>query len=278
VFLQPQGSRKIFKPSLTESYQKKEEKNVERINQSIKESIISRFKMLGLSTNAAKAYLALLSRPSTSAGFLCNETGIPDSKIYYALSELSKKGMIIVQEGTPNIYKPLHPKEAINNLKQQLVENLNQMTAQADSLADSLSPMFESVEGREEIGLAYVIRGQRNIIRKMKDLISSAEDEVVVFISEKDLLDELKLSIMKAKKHVEAKLAITRQLLKTMNPEELGQPRMLVCPCNIVISDMKMLITVSSWKDEVAIMTNDKALMTVSTEYYANPKCCEKAS
>lgn len=136
----------------------------------------------------------------TSAGFLCNETGIPDSKIYYALSELSKKGMIIVQEGTPNIYKSLHPKEAINNLKQQLVENLNQMTAQADSLADSLSPMFESVEGRGEIELAYVIRGQRNIIRKMKDLISSAEDEVVVFISEKDLLDELKLSIMKAKK------------------------------------------------------------------------------
>lgn len=249
---------------------------MERINQSIKENIISRFKMLGLSTNAAKAYLALLSRPSTSAGFLCNETGIPDSKIYYALSELSKKGMIIVQEGTPNIYKSLHPKEAINNLKQQLVENWNQIIIQADSLADSLSPMFESVEDREEIELAYVIRGRRNIIRKMKDLISSAKNEIVVFTSEKDLLDELRPSIMRAKKHVETKLAVTRQLWKGMNPEELGQPRMLACPSNIVISDMKMLVTVSSWKNEIAIMTNDKVLMTMSREYYENPKCCEE--
>lgn len=251
---------------------------MEKINQSVKESLMSKLKTLGLSTNAAKAYLALLSQPSASAGFLCKETGIPDSKIYYALSELSKKGVIVVQGGTPNIYKPLHPKEAINNLKQQLVENLNQKISQADSLADSLSPMFESVEGKEEIELAYVIRGRRNIIRKMKDLISSAKEEIVVFISEEDLLDELNSCIMKANKHVETKLAVTKKLWKTANLEKLGQPRILACPCNIVISDMKMLITVSSWKDEIAIMTNEKALMTMSREYYDNPKCCEEKS
>lgn len=251
---------------------------MDRINQSVKESLLSNLKTLGLSTNAAKAFLALLSHSSASAGFLCKETGIPDSKIYYVLSELSKKGMIIVQGGTPNIYKALHPKEAINNLKQQLVENLNQKVSQADNLADSLSPMFESVEGKEKMGLAYVIRGRRNIIGKMKDLISSAKEEVVVFISEKDLLDELNSSILKASKHVETKFAVTRKLRKTTNLKEIGQPRILACPCNMVISDMKMLITVSSWKDEVAIMTNDKALMTMPREYYGNPKCCVRVS
>lgn len=251
---------------------------MEEINQSVKDSLISKLKTLGLSTNASKAYLALLSQHTASAGFLCKETGIPDSKIYYALSELSKKGVIVVQGGTPNIYKPLHPKEAINNLKQQLVENLNQKISQADSLADSLSPIFESVEGKEEIELAYVIRGRRNIIRKMKDLISSAKEEIVVFISEEDLLDELNSSIMKANKRVETKLAVTRKLWKTTNLKKLGQPRILACPCNIVISDMKVLITVSSWKDEIAIMTNEKALMTMSREYYDNPKCCEEKS
>ncbi|MDH5595470.1 MAG: hypothetical protein OEY40_01980 [Candidatus Bathyarchaeota archaeon] len=249
---------------------------MEKINQTVKESVISRLKTLGLSTYAAKVYLALLSHPSTSAGFLCKETGIPDSKIYYTLDELSKKGLVAFQEGTPTIYEPLPPKEAIGNLKQQLVENLNQIIIQADSLADSLSPMFESGEGREDMELAYIIRGRRNIIRKMKDLIGSAKNEIVVFTSEKDLLDELRPSIIKAKKHVETKLAITRQLQKAMNPEELGQPRMLACPSNIVISDMKMLITVSSWKNEIAIMTNDKVLMTMSREYYENPKCCEE--
>ncbi|MCW3977171.1 MAG: hypothetical protein NWE77_04490 [Candidatus Bathyarchaeota archaeon] len=239
---------------------------------------MSNLKTLGLSTNAAKVFLALLSHPSSSAGFLCKETGIPDSKIYYVLSELSKRGMIIVQGGTPNIYKSLHPKEAVNNLKQQLVENLNQKINQADNLADSLSPMFESIESEEKMGLAYVIRGRRNIIRKMKDLIGTAKEEVVVFISEQDLLDELDSSILKASKLVETKLAVTRNLRKTTNLEELGHPRILTCPCNMVISDLKMLITVSSWKDEVAIMTNDKALITMPREYYGNPKCCVEVS
>lgn len=248
-----------------------------RINQSVGENIVSKLKMLGLSTYAAKAYLTLLFHPHTSAGFLCKETSIPDSKIYYALDELSRKEMIAVQKGTPSIYKPLPPKEAINNLKQQLVENLNQKIVQADNLADSLSPMFASVEGRDEIELAYVIRGRRSIIRKMKDLMSSARKEIVVFVSEKDLLHELKSFMMKETKHVQAKLAVTRELWKAMSPEELGQARILTCPINLVISDMKTLITVSSWKDEVAIMTNDKALITMSSEYYANPKCCEKA-
>ena len=250
---------------------------MERIDQSLRGRIISELKTLGLSTYAAKVYLALLSHPYTPAGFLCKETGIPDSKIYYALDELSRKGMIAVQEGTPSIYKPLPPKESINNLKQQLVENLNQKIVQADNLADSLSPMFENAVGRDEMELAYVIRGRRNIIRKIKDLISSARNEAVVFVSEKDLLDELKSFMMKETKHVEVKLAVTRELWNTMNPEERGQARILACPINLAISDMKTLITISSWKNEVAIMTNDRALITMSSEYYANPDCCQKA-
>ena len=83
---------------------------MDRINQSVREGLISELKALDLSTIAAKTYLALLYKPGASASFLCNETGVPDSKIYYALNELSKKGMIVVQEGTPNTYRALHPK------------------------------------------------------------------------------------------------------------------------------------------------------------------------
>ncbi len=251
---------------------------MEKINQTGKENVISKLKTLGLSTYAAKVYLTLLSHPSKSASFLCTETGIPDSKIYRALKELSRKGMVVFQDGTPTIYKPLSPEEAIGSLKQQLVENLDQLIIQADKLVDSLSPIFESEEGSVEMELAYVIRGRRGIIRKMKELIGSARNEIVVFVSEKDLLDELRPSIMKARKHVDTKLAVTRQLWRDIDPEKIGKPRILICPSNIVISDMKMLITVSSWKGESAIMTNDETLITMSSEYYTNPKCCENAN
>lgn len=245
------------------------------INKIVKENIISVLKTLDLSTNAANVYLALLSNSDGSASFLCNETGIPDSKIYYALNELAQKGMIIVQRGTPNVFKALHPKEAINSLKQQLVERTDQRLAQADNLADSLSPVFESVEHTEEIELAYVIRGRRNITKRLKDLIGSARNEVLVLISEKELLDELQPSLLEAKNNVKVGLAVSKNLLTVLDSGLMGPPRTLKCYCNVVISDMRTLITVSSWKDEVAIMTNDKALVTMSAEYYENPKCCK---
>ncbi len=245
------------------------------INKNVKENPISVLKTLDLSTKAAKVYLALLSNSEASASFLCNETGIPDSKIYYALNELAQKEMILVQRGTPNVFKALHPKEAINNLKQRLVERTNQRLAQADNLANSLSPIFESLEDTEEIELAYVIRGRRNIVKRIKDLIGSARTEVLVLVSEKELLDDLKPSLLEAKDKVQVGFAVSKNLLGVSDLRLLGLPRALKCYCNVVISDMRTLITVSSWKAEVAIMTNDKALVTMSAEYYENPRCCK---
>ena len=249
---------------------------MEKIDQSAKENLISEFKMLGLSAQASKAYLALLSKSNASASLLCKETGIPDSKIYYALSELTKKGMIIVQNGTPNTYKAIHPREAIGNLKQLMSENLSKQLSRADNLAVSLSPIFESVEGKEEIDLAYIIRGQRNIARRMQDLVDSAKKEILVLISEEYLWNRLSSSLAKVDDKIEVKTAIPRKLQNTSQKEKILS-KILECQINVVISDMKMLITVSSWENEVAIMTNDKALMTMSMEYYENPKCCKCA-
>lgn len=72
------------------------------------------------------------------------ETAIPDSKIYYALDGLSKKGMIVVQQGNPSVYKAMHPKEAIANLKQQLIDNLNEKMREAGIMVDQLSPIYDS--------------------------------------------------------------------------------------------------------------------------------------
>ena len=182
--------------------------------------------------------------------------------------------MIVVQEGTPNTYRAQHPKEAMSNLKQQLAESFNKRMSQAEDLADTLSPVFESVEGKDSMELAYVLRGRRNIARKMNDLITSAKKENLILISENDLWNELSPSIARIDASVETKIAVSRKLRKKARLKGLRQTRLLECPINIVISDMRMLITVSSCENEIAIMTNDEALMTISREYYENPKCC----
>jgi len=112
----------------------------------------------------------------------------------------------------------------------------------------------------------------------MKDHIGSAKKEAAIFISEKDLLDELIPSIKEAETHVKTKLALNEKLLKAAKLNRLKQPRILTCSCNIIISDMKTLITISSWKNEIAIMTNDKGLINITRESYENPKYCEETS
>src|SRR5437773_10447711 len=66
---------------------------------------------LGLSRHAAQTFCALVETTYASAGELVRKTGIPDSKIYYALDELAGRGCVEVQAGNPKRYRVVGPTE-----------------------------------------------------------------------------------------------------------------------------------------------------------------------
>lgn len=247
--------------------------------------MISRLKEFGLLTNEASIYVALLTHPNITASMLCKETGIPDSKIYYALDALSKKGMLIVQRGNPNIYQPISPKEAIANLKQQLTETLNEKLKEADALTDMLTPIYENVDKSGDFELAYIIRGQKNIISRMRALIETARKEITVFIAFPEVLRELRKSFMEAreKRRVKLNIAITKEVFEKQDCSGLGEIRLLSCPVEqinslgMLISDMKTLVTVSDWGEETAMLTQDPNLIRITRDYFDSPTCCKKA-
>jgi sugar-specific transcriptional regulator TrmB len=230
-------------------------------------------------THEALAYLTLLTHSNITASTLCKETGIPDSKIYYALDGLSKKGMLIVQKGNPNIYLPAPPKDAIANLKQQLTERLNEKIKEADVLVDMLTPMYESTEKSEELEVAYIIRGQKNIINRMKALVETAQKEITIFISYPAVLKALKeeLTAAKERRRVRLNVAMTQEVFEKEDSSYLGEIRLLRCSVDslgMLISDMKTLLTVSDWMDGAALLTQDQNLIRVAKDYYDSPSCC----
>jgi len=211
---------------------------------------------------------------------LCKETGVPDSKIYYALDGLSEKGMLIIQKGNPNIYSPTPPKEAIANLKNQLTESLNEKIKEADALVDMLTPMYENAEKSEELEMAYIIRGQKNIINRMKALIETARKEITVFISYPAVLKGLKESLLDARERrgVKLNVAMTQEVFGKEDTSHFGEIRLLCCSVDslgMLISDMKTLLTVSDWMDGAALLTQDQNLIRVTKDYYDNPSCCK---
>jgi sugar-specific transcriptional regulator TrmB len=247
--------------------------------------MVSRLKELELSTHEALIYLTLLTHSNAAASALCNETGIPDSKIYYALDGLSKKGMLIVQKGNPNVYVPISPKEAIASLRNLLTESLNEKINEADVLVDILTPIYESAEKSEELEVAYIIRGQKNILNRMKALIKTARKEITIFISYPSVLKELKESLIDAKegRRVKLNIAMTQEVFKKEDCSNLGEIRLLCCSLEqsvsslgMLISDMRTLLTVSDWGDETAMLTQDPNLIRVTRDYYDSPTCCKR--
>lgn len=238
-----------------------------------------------MSTHEALTYATLLTHPSITAGILCKETGIPDSKIYYALDGLSNKGMVIVQKGNPNVYLPVPPREAVANLKQQLTERLDEKIKEADVLADVLTPVYESAEKSEELEVAYIIRGQNNIISRMKALIETAREEITIFVSQPTVLRGVKESLLDAKESrgISLNIAVTQEVYDKEDCSRLGEVRLLCCSIDssisslgMLISDMKTLLTLSDWGDETAMLTQDRNLIRVTRDYFDSPMCCEK--
>jgi sugar-specific transcriptional regulator TrmB len=246
-----------------------------------RDRIVSRLKELELSTHEALTYVMLLMHPNITASALCKETSIPDSKIYYALDGLSKKGMLIVQKGNPNMYLPIPPKEAVANLKQQMTENFDEKIKEADVLVDMLTPIYDSAENSEELEVAYLIRGQKNIINRMKTLIETARKEITIFISYPEVLKELSESLTRAEERgVKLSIAMTEEAFEE-DSGYLGEVRLLTCSAEqsldsvgMLISDMKTLLTVSNWMEESALLTQDKNLIRIAKDYYDSPSCC----
>jgi sugar-specific transcriptional regulator TrmB len=249
--------------------------------------ILSRLKELGLSSYEALAFVTLLSRSSMTANALCRETGIPDSKIYYALDGLAKRGMITVQKGNPNIFRPVQPRDAIANLKEEMTEELNERTREADSLADLLTSIYDSAEKPQELELAYIIRGQKNIMKRMKALIDTARKEVTIFISHPEVYTELEDCLARAgeERRVTTNIAVTREIYEKTRSTVLRKSRYVCCTDltsadspGMLITDTKTLLTIANWIDETAILTQDPNIVRVCRSYFDNPAWCKKMS
>ncbi|MFX1253672.1 MAG: TrmB family transcriptional regulator [Promethearchaeota archaeon] len=248
----------------------------------VQDRMVSQLKELELSTYEARAYLTLLTYSNTSASTLCKETGIPDSKIYFALDGLANKGMIVIQKGKPNMYQALPPKEALTNLTRQMTEKFNEKIKEAEILADTLTPIYDSIEKPEELEIAYIIRGHNNIINRMKVLIERARKEVTLFISYPTILKGLKKSLLEAseKRKVKLNIAITQKVFEEEDCSNLDGGQLLICsidPIGMLISDKNTLLTLANWSDEVATLTQDQNLIRVIREYFDSPTCCTPA-
>ncbi len=230
---------------------------------------------LGFGGYAADAFCALVRVPGATAGDLVARTGIPDSKIYYALEELAERGLVEVQAGKPKTYRAVPSREAAVRLQKLLEEKYDRERAAVTRLSSLLEPLRAAARS-PMTDLAYIVKGLPNVLARAESMIDAARREVVILASDEAIYRKLEPAILRAvHRRIKVKLAVADIAL----PKELeraAEVRSIVCSCVILIPDRQQVLTVTRTSNESAygITSTDETLVALGLEYWDSPRCC----
>lgn len=241
--------------------------SVERIGGTLRE--------LGLSGYAAEAFCALVRVSHATAGDLVRATGIPDSKIYYALDELADRGLVEVQAGKPKMYRIVPAKEVEIRLSRIIEADYERRRAATTRLGSLLEPLRAATRS-PATDVAYIVKGMPNILTRAQRLIASARKEVVVLASEEPFFRKLEADLGRAsRRRVHVKLAIP-DIAVERDLEKAAEQRAIVCNCHILVVDAQQVLTVTRTLDgdAYAITSTDPTLVRLGLDYWESPRCC----
>jgi sugar-specific transcriptional regulator TrmB len=230
---------------------------------------------LGFSGYAAQAFCAAVQVPQATAGDLILKTGIPDSKIYYALDELAERGLLEVQAGKPKVYRVGSPKEVEARLRHLLDEKQERERAAVARVASIIEPLRSGARS-PTIDLAYLVKGAENVTARALGMIASARSEVVLLSSDSAFFRKLEGDLLKAsRRKVRLQLAIP-----TIPMEEdlarRAEVREIVCSCVTLVVDREQMLTVNRTADGgvYGITSTDETLVRLGLDYWQSPRCC----
>ena len=144
----------------------------------IVEETVKVLRGLGLTEYEAKVYVALVSFRSATPRNVAGLAGIPYPSAYDALESLAKKGWVEVALGRPKRYRARSPElieeDSVRRVKSAFVE---------------LKEIYESTKKKlEKPEIIYSITGRARVIKKIREMLSRAEKEVILVLpSYKDL-------------------------------------------------------------------------------------------
>ena len=230
---------------------------------------------LGLSGYATEAFCPLARMVEATAGVLVTRTGIPDSKIYYALDELADKGLIEVQAGKPKTYRAIPAQEAEARLARLIESKFEKERAAVKRVVSLLEPLRAAVKS-PTTDLAYIVKGLPNVVARAGSMIASARKEIVLLASDVSFFRKVEPELVRgARRRVKLKIAVP-EIEVSKELRKFAEMRSIVCSCMILIVDGQQVLTVTRTSEDSAygITSTDETLVALGLEYWESPRCC----
>lgn len=226
---------------------------------------------MGLTDYESRAYLILLTLGTMNASQLSNLADLPYSKVYNVLKSLERKGWINVEDGRPKIYHPKPPSEALEAMRLRLEANLRDSSKRA---LEGLQPLYQRT-GLSEKSNIWIVRGEFNILAKMKETLNESRREVMLAVPAlpKPLVDTLITNLAHLKsRRVEVRLMTTPGLDRRvlMELSRLGEVRMRdrMFGGGLISDSMRVMLLLGGDEESLAIWADHTGLTGLSKEYF----------
>lgn len=148
---------------------------------------------IGLNMYERKIYSALLGRGISTAGELSEMTNVPRSRAYDVLESLAEKGFVVIKSSNPMEYVSIPPQQAIENMKSQHEDELEEKLNKLDTMKNSeavteLEELYDQgVELVDPAEMSGSLKGSRQVNQHMGTMFKDAESSIKILTSEKGL-------------------------------------------------------------------------------------------
>lgn len=153
------------------------------------EKIKSEIVKFGLTQNQAKVYIYLGKYGAKTAPEVVKSLGMPRTETYFILNTLQSKGIVTAEFSSPTRYMALPIDQAMATLINTEKENLNMLAKQEKNITDLWQevPTFaiETTEIKQD--RLQTMEGTGQIYSKIKEMIKTAREQIIIFGSEKDV-------------------------------------------------------------------------------------------
>ena len=144
---------------------------------------IEQLERFGLSTYAARTFVALVKLGTGTAKDVSRASEVPRTRVYDAIEELQGFGLVDVQQASPKEFWAISAETTVGTFEQEMDQRLSTLLTSLDEL--------EPVERPEEQRGVWTVDSQSSVTDRVIEFIGEADEEVVYMTVEDLLTDDV---------------------------------------------------------------------------------------
>lgn len=144
---------------------------------------IAQLEEFGLSTYAARTFVALVSLGTGTAKDVSQVSEVPRTRVYDAIEELQDRGLVDVQQSSPKEFWAISGSTASRKFEREMDHRVSVLRNALDSL--------EPTQPREEQRGVWTVETQSAVSERVLEFIEEAEDRIVYMTVESLLTEDI---------------------------------------------------------------------------------------